>query len=374
MERNIITTDFLKPSNESQSNIKIKDNYINDAIKVMDYNDIESYKDTKKLEDLDIHHISKEDLQEHYTSGMVETLEEFESITNKNNSSKKFQKNASLNSLSILRDYSNLNVHLSNDEGNVGTVSLNTSESSKRFASDSYSYLSSPESYKVVYFPIDSNFKENVRYLSYTSLMYDSYFFYDNEKNKAILTENFSEEDNGVDTLVFDYTRFDHLEFYSRRYRRFALNMFDCNNEGDDFTCLGDLWGKRTQGREALMIELLHNYLNKHTQMENEKNNNVFESPYSIIKPNGLSIKEPIKDDDHYEDIEFEIPQGYEFDNNEDDDDIEDDEETIELMDVYDDDYTTLYNRALNSIPGFDDMSSTRQNEIIDIFRDNLVE
>lgn len=343
--------DFLKTVQDETNLINLDSE--KEPMHIIDENDIEKYT-IENIDKLDIHSIAGDELVNNVFSNAAKTLSTIEEYIDNGTLSKNQLKIRSKNLLSILDQYNMLTCYMSVDEGtqdrafNHDFSRMSPSEAeSGRYNTNSLRFKLRNE--------LSGSRDTNDSHGRYLTLLRDAYLVNDTESNAVSLvdvsdSERFHELNS--DSLSNEFGNLTTYELEFQRVHR---------RSGRDYG--GEDCSSRTRKTEAHLLNLIHEYGSNANDFKLDESS-LFDSAYSSINENSISIKEPVSAK-HYKDISFD---SYELDSG-DFDEIADEPEESEEDQLLNN--TELYNRARNVVEGFDSLTRERQLEILSIFQYN---
>lgn len=347
--------DFLKTV-QDETNLMNLDSE-KEPMHIIDENDMEKYT-IENIDKLDIHSIAGQELVDNMFYNAYKTLSTMEEYIDIDNLSKNQLKIQSRNLFSILDQYNMLTCYMSVDEG-----------SQDRAFNHDFSRMSGIEARQGFYRVNSLNLRlineastndiNNSRN-KYLTLLQDSYLITDPE-TKAVSLADVSKS-NSRGSHSYDNTghnsfedEFDALGIYELSHSGVRQRTTGGYDEAD--------WGSRTKEAETHLLNLIYEYGSNANDFKLDESS-LFDSAYSSINENSISIKEPVSAK-HYKDISFD---SYELDSGEFDEIADEPEESEEDQLLNN---TELYNRARNVVEGFDSLTRERQLEILSIFQYN---
>ena len=342
--------DFLKTV-QDETNLMNLDSE-KEPMHIINENDIEKYT-IDNIDKLDIHSIAGDELVNNIFDNAYKTLSTMEEYIDIDNLSKNQAKIQSQNVFSILDQYNMLTCYMSIDKS-----------SQERAFNHDFSRMSPVEAREGNYYKINSikfrlrdelstgNARTSCN--KYMTLLRDAYLIDDAESNSVSLVDISNSE--RFDELNSDSiaSEFDSLTTYELGFKRVYHLRGGGFGEED--------WGSRTQNAEAHLLNLIYEYGSNANDFKLDESS-LFDSAYSTISDNTISIKEPVVTE-HYLDIEFDAQ---EIDENAiDENDSEEVEESEEDQLLNNE---ALRNRARHTIDNFDTFNRERQLEILRIFQ-----
>lgn len=343
--------DFLKTV-QDETNLMNLDSE-KEPMHIIGENDMEKYT-IENIDKLDIHSIAGDELIDNIFDNAYKTLNTMEEYIDNDNLSKNQLKIQSKNLFSILDQYNMLTCYMSVDEG-----------SQDRAFNHDFSRMSPSEAESGRYNTNSLRFKlrnelsgsrdTNDSHGRYLTLLRDAYLVNDTESNAVSLvdvsdSERFHELNS--DSLSNEFGNLTTYELEFQRVHR---------PSGRDYG--GEDCSSRTRKPETHLLNLIYEYGSNANDFKLDESS-LFDSAYSSINENSISIKEPVSAK-HYKDISFD---SYELDSG-DFDEIADEPEASEEDQLLNN--TELYNRARNVVEGFDSLTRERQLEILSIFQYN---
>ena len=343
--------DFLKTIQDETNLINL--NQEKESIHIINDDDIEKYT-IENIDKLDIHSIAGDELIDNIFDNAYKTLSTMEEYIDNDNLSKNQLKIQSKNLFSILDQYNMLTCYMSVDEG-----------SQDRAFNHDFSRMSPSEAESGRYNTNSLRFKlrnellgsrdTNDSHGRYLTLLRDAYLVNDTESNAVSLvdvsdSERFHELNS--DSLSNEFGNLTTYELEFQRVHRRSGREYG----GEDCS-------SRTRKPETHLLNLIYEYGSNTNDFKLDESS-LFDSAYSSINENSISIKEPVSAK-HYKDISFD---SYELDSG-DFDEIADEPEESEEDQLLNN--TELYNRARNVVDGFDYLTRERQLEILSIFQYN---
>lgn len=348
--------DFLKTV-QDETNLMNLDSE-KEHMHIIDENDIEKYT-IENIDKLDIHSIAGQELVDNMFYNAYKTLSTMEEYIDIDNLSKNQAKIQSQNVFSILDQYNMLTAYMSIDKS-----------SQDRAFNDDFSRMSGIEARQGFYRVNSLNLRlineastndiNNSRN-KYLTLLQDSYLITDPE-TKAVSLADVSKS-NSRGSHSYDNTghnsfedEFDALGIYELSHSGVRQRTTGGYDEAD--------WGSRTKEAETHLLNLIYEYGSNANDFKLDESS-LFDSAYSSINENSISIKEPVITE-YYSDVEFDAQEidEYEIDEN----DSEEDEESEEDQLLNNEE---LYARARAVVDGFDYLSRERKLEILEIFQYN---
>lgn len=343
--------DFLKTV-QDETNLMNLDSE-KEPMHIINENDIEKYT-IDNIDKLDIHSIAGDELVNNIFDNAYKTLSTMEEYIDNDNLSKNQLKIQSKNLFSILDQYNMLTCYMSIDES-----------SQERAFNHDFSRMS-PEEAREGYYKINSikfklrdelsNKDINTSYNKYMTLLRDAYLIDDVESNSVSLVDISNSE--RFDELNSDSiaSEFDSLTTYNLGFTR----VYHLRGGYDEAS-----WGSRTLNAETHLLNLIYEYGSNANDFKLDESS-LFDSAYSTISENTISIKEPVVTE-HYSDIEFDAQEIDEYDFDE--DDSNEFEEAAESEEDQLLNNEVLRNRARHTIDNFDTFNRERQLDILRIFQ-----
>lgn len=343
--------DFLKTVQDETNLINLDKEQ--EPIHIIDESDTEKYT-IENIDKLDIHSIAGDELVNNIFSNAVKTFGTIEEYIDNDNLSKNQLKIRSKNLFSIVDQYNMLTCYMSVDES-----------SQSRAFDDDFSRMSQSEAESGRYNTNSLRFKlrnellgsrdTNDSHGRYLTLLRDAYLVNDTESNAVSLVDVSDSErfhELSSDSLSNEFGNLTTYELEFQRVHR---------RSGRDYG--GEDCSSRTRKPETHLLNLIYEYGSNTNDFKLDESS-LFDSAYSSINENSISIKEPVSAK-HYKDISFD---SYELDSG-DFDEIADEPEESEEDQLLNN--TELYNRARNVVDDFDYLSRERKLEILNIFQYN---
>ena len=344
--------DFLKTV-QDETNLMNLDSE-KEPMHIIDENDIEKYT-IENIDKLDIHSIAGQELVDNMFYNAYKTLSTMEEYIDNDNLSKNQLKIQSKNLFSIFDQYNMLACYMSVDEG-----------SQSRAFNDDFSRMSPSEAKSGRYKATSLEFRlrddiapsnDRSSRTEYMTLLRDAYLINDTESNAISLVDagdSAISKSLNSDSIA---SEFDNLTTYN-----LALQRVHCSSGGDYYDAG---WSSRTRNAETHLLNLIYEYGSNANDFKLDESS-LFDSAYSTISENAISIKEPVITE-HYSDIEFDAQEidEYDFDENNSNEfeEVEESEEDQLLNNE------ALCNRARHTIDDFDNFTRERQLEILRIFQ-----
>lgn len=345
--------DFLKTIQDETNLINL--NQEKEPINIINDDDTEKYT-IENIDKLDIHSIAGQELIENIFRNASKTLSTIEEYIDNDNLSKNQLKIQSRNLLSILDQYNMLTCYMSIDKSSQGRAFNHDFSGMSPSEAKSGRYNTNSLKFKLRNELLGSSYT-NDSHGRYLTLLRDAYLVNDTESNAASLvdvsdSERFHELNS--DSLL---NEFDNLATYELAFQRVH------RTSGRDYG--GEDLGSRTQKAEAHLLNLIYEYGSNANDFKLDESS-LFDSAYSTISENAISIKEPVITE-HYSDIEFDAQEidEYDFDKN----NSNDFEEVVESEEDQLLNNEALRNRARHTIDNFDTFNRERQLDILRIFQ-----
>ena len=343
--------DFLKTV-QDETNLMNLDSE-KEPIHIINEDDIEKYT-IENIDKLDIHSIAGDELIDNIFDNAYKTFSTIEEYIDNDNLSNNQLKIRSKNLFSIVDQYNMLTCYMSVDES-----------SQSRAFDDDFSRMSPSEAESGRYNTNSLRFKlrnellgsrdTNDSHGRYLTLLRDAYLVNDTESNAVSLVDVSDSErfhELSSDSLSNEFGNLTTYELEFQRVHR---------PSGRDYG--GEGCSSRTRKPETHLLNLIYEYGSNTNDFKLDESS-LFDSAYSSINENSISIKEPVSAK-HYKDISFD---SYELDSG-DFDEIADEPAESEEDQLLNN--TELYNRARNVVEGFDSLTRERQLEILSIFQYN---
>lgn len=343
--------DFLKTIQDETNLINLDQE--KESVRIINDDDTDKYT-IDNIDKLDIHSIAGDELVNNIFNNAYKTFSTIEEYIDNDNISKNQLKIQSKNLFSILDQYNMLTCYMSVDEGtqdrafNHDFSRMSPSEAeSGRYNTNSLRFKLRNE--------LSGSRDTNDSHGRYLTLLRDAYLVNDTESNAVSLvdvsdSERFHELNS--DSLSNEFGNLTTYELEFQRVHR---------RSGRDYG--GEDCSSRTRKPETHLLNLIYEYGSNANDFKLDESS-LFDSAYSSINENSISIKEPVSAK-HYKDISFD---SYELDSG-DFDEIADEPEESEEDQLLNN--TELYNRARNVVEGFDSLTRERQLEILSIFQYN---
>lgn len=345
--------DFLKTI-QDETNL-INSDQEKESMHIINDDDTKNYT-IDNIDKLDIHSIAGDELVNNIFSNAYKTFSTMEEYIDNDNLSKNQLKIQSKNLFSLLDQYNMLTCYMSIDKS-----------SQERAFNHDFSRMSPVEAREGNYYKINSikfrlrdelstgNARTSCN--KYMTLLRDAYLIDDAESNSVSLVDISNSE--RFDELNSDSiaSEFDSLTTYELGFKRVYHLRGGGFGEGD--------WDSRTQKAEAHLLNLIYEYGSNANDFKLDESS-LFDSVYSTISENAISIKEPVIAE-YYSDVEFDAQEIDEYENDENDsNDFEEVEESEEDQLLNNE---ALRNRARRTIDNFDTFNRERQLEILRIFQ-----
>lgn len=343
--------DFLKTIQDETNLINLDQE--KEPISIINDDDTKNYT-IDNIDKLDIHSIAGDELVNNIFDNAYKTLSTMEEYIDNDNLSKNQLKIQSKNLFSILDQYNMLTCYMSIDKS-----------SQDRAFNHDFSGMS-PEEARCGYYKTNSikfklrdelsNGNSDTSSNRYMTLLRDAYLIDDTESNSVSLVDISNSE--RFDELNSDSiaSEFDSLTTYNLGFTR----VYHLRGGFDEAP-----WGSRTLNAETHLLNLIYEYGSNANDFKLDESS-LFDSAYSTISENTISIKEPIIAE-HYSDIEFDAQEIDEYEIAE--DDSNDFEEVVESEEDQLLNNEALRNRARHTIDNFDTFNRERQLEILRIFQ-----
>ena len=345
--------DFLKTIQDETNLINLDQE--KESVHIINDDDTEKYT-IDNIDKLDIHSIAGDELVDNMFHNAYKTFSTIEEYIDNGNLSKNQLKIQSKNLFSILDQYNMLTCYMTVDEG-----------SQDRALNDDFSRMSPSEAESGRYNTNSLKFKlrnellgsrdTNDSHVRYLTLLRDAYLVNDTESNAVSLVDASDSErfhELNSDSLSNEFGNLTTYELAFQRVHR---------PSGRDYG--GEGCSSRTRKPETHLLNLIYEYGSNANDFKLDESS-LFDSAYSTISENAISIKEPLIAE-HYSDIEFDAQEIDEYGDDEDDsNDFEEVEESEEDQLLNNE---ALCSRARHTIDNFDTFTRERQLDILRIFQ-----